>query len=517
VSAIVTWALQYPWRQLGTAIAQHTAVREICSPRTAFLPLVVIVALSFVFFFPGGRAAQAGQSQNSWLAQDIGYVPTAYTITAGGADIGDPADQFRFVYQQVTGDIDLVARVSSIDGGDQWSKAGVMIRETLEDNARHAVALVTKGSGSHFLRRIDPAGLTMATAGGSDLPPGWVKLTRRGYQLSAFSSVDGVTWTAIGVDTVPMQDSVYVGLAVTAHTGVATAVFDNFSMQLPDMGNQPPSVVLTSPSDGATYTGPADLVIAASAADSEGRLTTVEFFNGASTIGIATSAPYSITWSSVPAGTYTLTAIASDADGGTTTSAPVTVTIAVNQPPSATLTAPATGATYTAPATIALTASASDPENRLTSVEFYSGTALIGTAATGPYAMTWSSVPSGTYALRAIAYDADGASASSSTVTITVTANQPPAAALTAPADGATYTAPATIMLNANASDPENRLSRVEFYSGSTLLASDASAPFSFTWSSVPAGTYVLNAIAYDADGANAASSTVTVASPQIR
>jgi hypothetical protein len=94
--------------------------------------------------------------------------------------------------------------------------------------------------------------------------------------------------------------------------------------------------------------------------------------------------------------------------------------------------------------------------------------------------------------------------------------NLPPTVTLTAPANGSSYTAPATVTLTAAASDPENRLAKVDFYSGSTLLASDTTAPFSFPWSSVAAGTYQLRAVATDAGGASASSAiaTVTVSAP---
>ena len=82
-------------------------------------------------------------------------------------------------------------------------------------------------------------------------------------------------------------------------------------------------------------------------------------------------------------------------------------------------------------------------------------------------------------------------------------ANQAPTVALTSPANGATFTAPATVTLTASASDPENRLARVEFYRDSTLLGTDTASPYAFTWSSVAAGSYTLTAEAVDADGAH--------------
>jgi hypothetical protein len=66
--------------------------------------------------------------------------------------------------------------------------------------------------------------------------------------------------------------------------------------------------------------------------------------------------------------------------------------------------------------------------------------------------------------------------------------NEPPTVTLSTPASGASFSAPADITLTASASDPENRLADVQFYSDTTLLGTDASAPYTFTWSAVPAG-----------------------------
>ena len=65
--------------------------------------------------------------------------------------------------------------------------------------------------------------------------------------------------------------------------------------------------------------------------------------------------------------------------------------------------------------------------------------------------------------------------------------------------------------MSATASDPENRLSKVDFYNGATLLGTDTTAPFSFTWNSVAAGTYQLKAVATDADGGSGSSAIATV------
>jgi len=96
--------------------------------------------------------------------------------------------------------------------------------------------------------------------------------------------------------------------------------------------------------------------------------------------------------------------------------------------------------------------------------------------------------------------------------------NQPPSVSLTAPASGATFTAPASITLTATASDTDGTIARVDFYAGSTLLGTDSTAPYSFSWTNVVAGSYSLTAVARDSGGASTVSSTrdITVKSPTL-
>jgi hypothetical protein len=238
----------------------------------------------------------------------------------------------------------------------------------------------------------------------------------------------------------------------------------------------------------------------------------VEFYAGSTLVGTASAAPYSAVWSSVAAGTYALTAKAFDADGGSATSAAVSVVVKANQPPTVGLTSPAAGATFVQPAAVTIAAAASDPENRMSRVEFYADNALVGTDSTAPYSIVWSSAPAGTHSLTAKAFDADGGSATSSAISVIVAANQPPTVSLTSPVAGATFPAAGNITLLAAASDPEGQLARVEFYAGTSLVGTASGiAPYSVTWSSVPAGVYALKAVAYDTAGASASSAATTI------
>src|SRR5204862_484060 len=91
--------------------------------------------------------------------------------------------------------------------------------------------------------------------------------------------------------------------------------------------NQAPTVSLTAPANGATFTAPATITVSATAADADGTVAKVDFFAGTTLIGTDTSSPYSISWSNVAAGSYSLTAVATDNAGATTTSAARTITV----------------------------------------------------------------------------------------------------------------------------------------------------------------------------------------------
>lgn len=87
--------------------------------------------------------------------------------------------------------------------------------------------------------------------------------------------------------------------------------------------NLPPTVSLTAPATGSSYTAPATVTLTATASGADGGVAKVEFYQSASKLGEDTNAPYAFTWQSVPEGSYTLTAVATDDHGVTTTSAAV--------------------------------------------------------------------------------------------------------------------------------------------------------------------------------------------------
>lgn len=184
-----------------------------------------------------------------------------------------------------------------------------------------------------------------------------------------------------------------------------------------------------------------------------------------------------------------------------------------NAAPMVSLASPVNGTTYKAPATIALKATATDADGSIRSVAFYNGAALLNTDTVSPYAYNWTNVGKGTYSLTARATDNKGSVTVSSAVTVTVadTLNKAPTVTITSPAGSTSYKAPASVVIKAIASDADGTISSVSFYNGTTLLGTDATKPYSYTWSGVGAGTYPLTAVAKDNGGATQTSAAVSI------
>ena len=84
---------------------------------------------------------------------------------------------------------------------------------------------------------------------------------------------------------------------------------------MPTTSNIAPTVTLTDPQSGTAFTSGSTIVIDASASDSDGIISKVDFYQGTTLLGTDTSSPYTFAWSNVAGGTYSLTAKATDDNG----------------------------------------------------------------------------------------------------------------------------------------------------------------------------------------------------------
>jgi hypothetical protein len=190
------------------------------------------------FTTPSSGGGGGGALPTGWHDADIGAVGAAggasyssgtFSVSGAGDDIWGTADAFNFAYKKISGNGQLVARVASVENTAAWAKAGVMIRNTLNPNSKYALMLVSAGKGLAFQYRTTAAGNAAQAGQTSGAPPQWVKIVRAGSTLSGYSSSDGATWTLVGQANIPMNASVFVGLAVSSHTtsAVCEANFDH--------------------------------------------------------------------------------------------------------------------------------------------------------------------------------------------------------------------------------------------------------------------------------------------------
>jgi len=168
--------------------------------------------------------------------------PAAYTIMCEGSDIWSPADGFNFSYEVKTNDFDVVVRQLDTKHTSNWSKGGLMLRESLDPTSRNwnIVNDPLSGDGimapdnSGFGANAVECNARNATAQGSGgwafaggvpaYPNAWVRLTRRGQELAAYRSTDGQHWTLLATnnptivgDSIPLPANLFVGICATAH------------------------------------------------------------------------------------------------------------------------------------------------------------------------------------------------------------------------------------------------------------------------------------------------------------
>jgi hypothetical protein len=188
--------------------------------------------LLLVLIACGATDVRAQSMPTGWSGANIGNPPLAgsashtggvFTIEGSGADIWGTSDQLFFAYRQASGDVDIVARVISVENTHRWAKAGVMIRASLNGNSAHASMFVTPGMGLSFQRRPATAAASESTAGPMAAAPAWVKLERRGQTITSYSSMNGTSWTRVGSQTLTLPSTFYVGLADSSHNTAALA------------------------------------------------------------------------------------------------------------------------------------------------------------------------------------------------------------------------------------------------------------------------------------------------------
>jgi hypothetical protein len=168
-----------------------------------------------------------------------------FTILGAGEDIWGTSDSFHYVYRTVqNGAVTITARVVSVQNTNEWAKAGVMIRETLDADSSQAMMVITPGNGAAFQFRASKGSETIHLPFRRPVQaPFWVRLIRtpenQGFQFQGLVSRDAVQWEPVASSPpMTMAGNPLAGMAVTAHTStqghplqdLCTAVIDRLSL-----------------------------------------------------------------------------------------------------------------------------------------------------------------------------------------------------------------------------------------------------------------------------------------------
>ena len=288
--------ITYTWRQTaGAAVALSSAT--IASPSfTAPAASSVSQALTFDLVVSDGALNSAPSSVTITVAAlpeppppsldpayatgDVGSVGLAgsatsssgvFTVSGAGADIWGTADSFRFVYQQLSGDGEVVARVASMQNTNQYAKAGIMLRDSLAAGGAHVMLAMKPNGELELMSRAAANGITSWLAGVTPGVPVYIKLARVGGSVTGYYSKDGASWSKLGTGTATLPSAVYAGLIVCSHdtARLNTSTFDNVAVtRVPSVPNLPPTA---NAGLAQTVTGGSTVTLSGSGSDPEGQ------------------------------------------------------------------------------------------------------------------------------------------------------------------------------------------------------------------------------------------------------
>ncbi|MFM1770700.1 MAG: hypothetical protein RJA22_3229, partial [Verrucomicrobiota bacterium] len=168
--------------------------------------------------------------------------------------------------------------------------------------------------------------------------------------------------------------------------------------------------------------------------------------------------------------------------------------------PSVALTQPGPGAVLSGPLNLTLQAAASDANHTITHVAFLADNTLLGFATNAPYGFTWTNAPLGYHDLSAVAWDDTGLASTSAVHSILI---RDEVIHLTAPTNGAPLFYPGSATLTADVNETNGPVSQVQFFSGTTLLGTLTSAPWTTAWTLTSTGAHILTAVATDPAGSH--------------
>jgi hypothetical protein len=253
-----------------------------------------------------------------WAHQDLGAVSDAgsavqlgstFAVTGTGADIFGSTDHFHFAYQLLSGDGEIRARVVERAEHEQLRQGGGMIRQSLTAQSPYAMMEILPNGQAAFQWRLTAAGTTTAAALPGPAPSGcaWFAPARRS-RLSARSTEPAGPRSACRRRSTCRTTSTSDWRSLRTTTRRPVPPSSTTSPRPSGRRTRPPTAAITSPANGAGFSDPASIPIVATAADADGTVAAVAFYDGAALLGTLSAPPYTFNWSNPPAGAHSLTA-----------------------------------------------------------------------------------------------------------------------------------------------------------------------------------------------------------------
>lgn len=282
----------------------------------------------------------------------------------------------------------------------------------------------------------------------------------------------------------------YVLTAIASDNEGASATSTPVNISVTIVGsNVPPTVALTAPSDGATYTVGDQVTLSANAADSDGSIAKVEFYVGVTKVGEDLSSPYSLAWTSTEGG-HALTAVATDNEGASTTSSAIQITVNPN-------TGECNAPQYQENGGYSAGSEVQNGGKKYQCKDYPFSGWCNGSA--------WAYEPGVGAHWQDAWIDLGDCSTNPP-------GNQLPVVSITAPTNGTNFAVGTTVNITASASDPDGTVSKVEFFVNGSKIGEDLTSPYSYSWTATQ-GNHQLMARATDNENATSDSDNVSISS----
>ena len=230
----------YRWSQSNTPKLRNLAVgtyklRALATDNegaTASKTITINVKTVSDLLPVGQTLANVGKTGSDSL---VAYSDGTYLISASGLDIWGKEDAFGFVHQDVTGNIDITAKIQSLEKTHVWAKAGVMIRESLDAGSKYAMTLVSSDLGASFHRRTKTDANSSRTIFPGIKAPTFVRILRIGNKFTGYYGSNNQVWYPMDTVKLAMTRDIKVGLAVTSRNEneETEALISNYSVKKP--------------------------------------------------------------------------------------------------------------------------------------------------------------------------------------------------------------------------------------------------------------------------------------------